>query len=41
MPTDPARPFELLFRLYGPEKRFLDKEWKLPDLEKIADGKKR
>ncbi len=41
VPTDPARPFELLFRLYGPEKRFLDKEWKLPDPEKMADGKKR
>jgi hypothetical protein len=27
--------FEVLFRLYGPEKPFFDKTWKLPDLEAI------
>lgn len=35
VPTDPARKFELLFRLYGPEKPFFDKEWKLPDVEEV------
>lgn len=33
MPTSPHGRFELLFRLYGPEKAFFDKAWKLPDLE--------
>lgn len=36
VPTDPTRKFELLFRLYGPEKPLFDKSWKLPDVEKIA-----
>lgn len=27
------RPFEALFRLYGPEKSFFEKGWKLPDIE--------
>ena len=27
--------FEVMFRLYGPEKPFFDKVWKLPDIEKI------
>lgn len=36
VPTDPARKFELLFRLYGPEKPLFDKSWKLPDVEKLA-----
>lgn len=36
VPTDPARPFELLFRFYGPEKAFFDKAWKLPDVEPQA-----
>ena len=36
VPTDPARPFELLFRFYGPEKAFFDKVWKLPDIEPQA-----
>lgn len=36
VPTDPARPFELLFRFYGPEKAFFDKLWTLPDLEPQA-----
>ncbi|WP_198651608.1 DUF1254 domain-containing protein [Dyella sp. C11] len=33
VPTDAHGKFELLFRLYGPEKPFFDKVWKLPDLE--------
>lgn len=33
VPTDSRAHFELLFRLYGPEKPFFDKSWKLPDLE--------
>ncbi len=36
IPTDPARKFEFMFRLYGPKKEFFDKVWKLPDVEKIA-----
>lgn len=36
VPTDPARKFELLFRLYGPDKPLFDKTWKLPDVEMIA-----
>lgn len=36
VPTDPNRKFELLFRLYGPEKPLFDKSWKLPDAERIA-----
>lgn len=36
VPTDPSRTFELLFRLYGPEKPLFDKTWKLPDVEKMA-----
>ncbi len=35
VPTDPQRKFELLFRLYGPEKPFFEKEWKLPDVERL------
>ena len=27
--------FEVLFRLYGPEKPFFDKTWKLPDIELV------
>ncbi|MHC2439031.1 DUF1254 domain-containing protein [Bradyrhizobium sp. USDA 4451] len=36
VPTDPNRKFELLFRLYGPEKPLFDHSWKLPDVERIA-----
>jgi hypothetical protein len=36
IPTDPARKFELMFRLYGPKKEFFDKVWKLPDVEKLS-----
>ena len=37
VPTDPARKFELMFRLYGPKKEFFDKAWKLSDVEKLAE----
>jgi hypothetical protein len=36
VPTDPQRGFELLFRLYSPEKALFEKKWILPDLEKVA-----
>jgi hypothetical protein len=36
VPTDPARKFELLFRLYAPQKPLFDKSWKLPDVEAVA-----
>ena len=36
VPTDPTRKFELLFRLYGPEKPLFDHSWKLPDVERVA-----
>jgi hypothetical protein len=36
IPTDPARKFELMFRLYGPKKEFFAKVWTLPDVEKVA-----
>jgi hypothetical protein len=36
VPTEPNGKFELLFRLYGPEKALFDHSWKLPDVEKIA-----
>jgi hypothetical protein len=32
IPTDAGRPFELMFRFYGPEKSFFEKLWKLPDV---------
>lgn len=35
MPTNPKGKFEVLFRLYGPEKPFFDKTWKLPDIERL------
>jgi hypothetical protein len=35
VPTDPARPFELMFRFYGPSKALLDKAWTLPDVELV------
>jgi hypothetical protein len=35
VPTDPARKFELMFRLYGPKKEFFEKTWKLSDVEKV------
>jgi hypothetical protein len=30
-----GRIFEVLFRVYGPEKPFFDKTWKLPDVEEV------
>jgi hypothetical protein len=34
VPTN-GRDFEILFRLYGPEKAFFDKAWILPDVEEM------
>ncbi len=33
VPTKPGGQFEVLFRLYGPEKPFFEKQWVLPDIE--------
>ena len=33
VPTSADGKFEVLFRLYGPEKPLFDKTWKLPDIE--------
>lgn len=35
VPTSAEGKFEVLFRLYGPEKSLFDKTWKLPDIEKV------
>ena len=35
IPTNPGGKFEVLFRLYGPEKPLFDMTWKLPDIEAI------
>jgi hypothetical protein len=35
IPTYAGGQFEVLFRLYGPEKPLFEKTWKLPDIEKI------
>ena len=35
VPTSAEGKFEVLFRLYGPEKPFFEKTWKLPDIEKV------
>lgn len=35
IPTDPNGQFEVLFRLYGPEKALFEKTWKLGDIEKV------
>jgi len=34
VPTSAGSGFETLFRLYGPDKAFAEKTWKLPDIEK-------
>jgi hypothetical protein len=34
VPTKASGGFEVLFRLYGPEKPFFDKKWTLPDIER-------
>jgi hypothetical protein len=36
VPTN-GRDFEVLFRLYGPEKPLFEKTWALPDIEKLAE----
>jgi hypothetical protein len=38
VPTSADGKFEVLFRLYGPEKPLFDKTWRLPDIEKITLG---
>ncbi|WP_460726836.1 DUF1254 domain-containing protein [Lysobacter rhizosphaerae] len=35
VPTKAGGSFEVLFRLYGPQKPLYDKTWKLPDIEEI------
>lgn len=35
VPTKPGYGFEVMFRLYGPEKPLFDKTWVLPDIEKL------
>jgi hypothetical protein len=35
VPTNTGGGFETLFRLYGPDKAFAEKTWKLPDIEKL------
>jgi len=35
IPTKTDGKFEVLFRLYGPEKSLFDKTWKLPDIERV------
>ena len=35
VPTDPARQFEVMFRLYAPTKALFDKTWVLPDIDKV------
>jgi hypothetical protein len=32
----PNRRFELMFRFYAPTKALFDKEWTLPDVEKVG-----
>jgi hypothetical protein len=41
VPTSADGKFEVLFRLYGPEKPFFDKAWVLPDIERIAAQEER
>jgi len=36
VPTSASGGFEVLFRLYGPDKPLFDKTWRLPDIEKLA-----
>jgi hypothetical protein len=31
-----GRPFEILFRVYGPDKPFFEKKWVLPDVKKVS-----
>jgi hypothetical protein len=34
VPTKAGAQFEVLFRIYGPEKAFFEKAWTLPDIER-------
>ena len=36
VPTNGTGKFEVMFRLYGPEKPLFDKTWKLPDIERVS-----
>ena len=36
IPTDAARGFEAMFRLYAPTKPLFEKAWRLPDIERIG-----
>ena len=36
VPTSASGKFEVLFRLYGPEKPLFDKTWRLPDIERTT-----
>jgi hypothetical protein len=36
IPTSAGGRFEVLFRLYGPEKPLFDKSWTLPDIERLG-----
>jgi hypothetical protein len=40
VPTKSDGQFEVLFRLYGPEKPLFEKTWVLPDIERVSDFKK-
>ena len=35
VPTSATGKFEVLFRLYGPQKPLFEKTWKLPDIEEV------
>lgn len=35
IPTDPKGKFEVLFRIYGPEKPFFERAWKLGDIKEL------
>ncbi|WP_143062731.1 DUF1214 domain-containing protein [Bradyrhizobium sp. OK095] len=36
IPTDPARKFGMMFRLYGPKQEFFSKARTSPDVERVA-----
>jgi hypothetical protein len=36
IPTSADGQFEVLFRLYGPQKPLFDKTWRLPDIEQVS-----
>jgi hypothetical protein len=40
IPTSAAGEFEILFRLYGPEKALFEKTWRLPDVEQTSAAEK-